>query len=71
MSEVEDRFDEFGADYKDFQARDVEECAETCLKESTCKAFSFNKSARQCWLKHAVPLRRENPSFASGVKLGF
>lgn len=71
MSELEDGIDRFGADYKDFQASDVAECAETCLKESTCRAFSFNKNARQCWLKNAVSLRRENSSFVSSVKLGF
>ena len=73
MSSDEVGIDRFGSDYKDFRVADLAECREACLKEIECKAFSFNLSAgvNQCWLKNAVPLRRENASFVSGVKVGY
>jgi hypothetical protein len=69
MSEDEPGIDRYGSDYKDLQVQNLQECREVCLKEPQCRAFSFNRSANQCWLKNSVPLRKENATFISGVKI--
>ena len=70
MSEVEMDINRDGSDYKDFVASNIEECLDTCARELRCKAITFTKSSRQCWMKSSVPLRSNNPNYISAVKVG-
>src|SRR5262249_25361447 len=70
MSAVEPGIDRYGSDYKDFLANDIEECLRECAADTRCKAISFNKTSKQCWMKNAVALRKDNQSFISAVKVG-
>lgn len=70
MSAVEMNFNRNGSDYKDFVAAGIEECLDTCLREPQCKAITFTKSSRQCWLKSSVPLRSGDSNYDSAVKVG-
>ena len=69
MSQLEIGTDRYGGeDFRDFPVSSVEECSDACLNDPDCRSFSFNVSAKQCWLKKDVPLRVENSGFTSGVK---
>ena len=70
MSELETDINRNGSDYKDFVAANVSECLATCAREAQCKAITFTKSSRQCWMKFAVPLRQNDGRYISAVKVG-
>lgn len=70
MSAIEDGYDRHGSDYKDFFATDIGQCLNECAADTRCKAISFNKSSKQCWMKNAYAERRQNPGFISAVKIG-
>jgi hypothetical protein len=70
MSEPELNIDRNGGDYKDFVAVDIDACLQACEREDECKAITFDKSSRQCWMKKSVPLRIDNPRYISAVKVG-
>lgn len=58
-----------GGDYWHFEASKAAKCAEMCLRESRCKAYTFNRKIRTCWLKTSQPAKRSHESYVSGVKL--
>ncbi len=43
--------DYFGADYRTAKDVDLEACKAVCLGDPQCKAFTYNESARWCFLK--------------------
>ena len=43
--------DYFGFDYKTIQNLSLDECSAACLKDSGCRAFTYNMKARYCFLK--------------------
>jgi hypothetical protein len=64
-----------GEDYHDFlpTRASTDLCAETCAKESRCKAWTWVKNdleppAGHCWLKSAVPEPGQDGCCVSGVK---
>lgn len=64
-----------GEDYHDFlpTRASADLCAETCAKESRCKAWTWVKNdleppAGHCWLKSAVPEPGQDGCCVSGVK---
>jgi hypothetical protein len=70
MSELEYNVDRYGGeDYSNFTSPSSPACSESCLSDPKCMAFSFNVSANQCWLKGNVPLRVQNSTYVSGVKI--
>jgi len=69
MSELEMDIDRNGSDYKDFVAADVHACLDACVQDGGCRAITFTKSSRQCWMKSSVPLRISNSSYISAVKI--
>ena len=70
MSAPEPNINRQGGDYKDFVAADLDECLRACELEEACKAITFTKSSRQCWMKSAVPHRSDDSSYTSAVKVG-
>ena len=70
MSAPEPNINRNGGDYKDFVAQDLDACLKACESEDQCKAITFTKSSRQCWMKSTVPHRSDNSSFISAVKIG-
>ncbi len=69
MAEQEPNINRDGGDYKDFVAGDITECLVACEKDSDCKAITYNKSSRQCWMKSSVPLRSDDSNYISSVKV--
>jgi hypothetical protein len=67
---VETNINRNGSDYKDFVASNFQQCLDACVKETQCKAITFTKSSRQCWMKQSVPLRQDDTSYDSAVKYG-
>ena len=62
--------DRMGADYRRIDnAPSVRFCQRECANESKCTAYTYVKSARQCWLKSEVPNGTHNDDTVSGVKL--
>jgi hypothetical protein len=70
MSAPEPNINRQGGDYKDFVAADLEACLRACELEEQCKAVTFTKSSSQCWMKSTVPLRSDDSSYTSAVKVG-
>lgn len=70
--------DRLGSDYKNFAmgVNDPSACAQACFEDPTCKAFTFVKPNSgqgpdpRCWLKNAVPPRKQASCCVSGVKPG-
>ncbi len=67
--------DRFGEDYKDFDldSPKPELCAQLCINEKHCKAWTFVKPGVQsekarCYLKEKVPPPTPDPNCVSGVK---
>jgi hypothetical protein len=62
----------FGADYRNFEAANPQQCQAACAKEAQCKAWTWVKPGVQgpnakCWLKNAVPAKSANACCISGV----
>ncbi len=60
--------DRSGLDIKDVTGIALEDCANACLDDGECQAYSYRKSNKQCWLKKGVPLLTTDDDFVSGVK---
>jgi hypothetical protein len=65
----------YGEDYKDLDldAPDPARCAEACMNEAKCKAWTYVKPGVQadnarCWLKNKVPPPSADDNCVSGVK---
>jgi hypothetical protein len=72
---MESNIDMPGDDYKDFDLKnpDPQLCAQTCMNEAKCKAWTYVKPGVQadsarCWLKVRVPSRTQDENCVSGVK---
>lgn len=58
-----------GADYAHFRVKKAEKCSKSCLNDSKCAAFTFNRSAKMCWLKSGRPSERYQAGYVSGIKV--
>jgi hypothetical protein len=54
--------------YQHFDSPDARVCADACVSDTRCQAFSFDVTTSRCWLKSDVPPKVENAGFVSGVK---
>jgi hypothetical protein len=57
-----------GGDYTRFRAEDVRECKAACWEDGRCRAYTFNTSRRECYLKDRVPGASRRSDTVSGVK---
>src|SRR5262245_48983168 len=57
-----------GAVYRHFEAPDARVCADACVSDTRCQAFSFDLAKSRCALTSDVPPRVETAGFVSGVK---
>ena len=60
-----------GGDIKHFLTKkdNVLECRNACMKDKKCKAFTYQKKARNCWLKDDTHNpNSENRNLISGFK---
>ena len=58
--------DYFGADYDVRQDVDLDACSAACIGDQQCQAFTYNNSARWCFLKNAVGELRAVEGATSG-----
>jgi hypothetical protein len=69
----EQNTDRPGGDYTHHESAAWEECANACLADSRCNAWTWVKPGVQgprgmCWLKDSVPARRPNNCCVSGYR---
>lgn len=57
-----------GGDYHNRPANDPEQCAQFCMGDIRCRAFTYMPSNRICWLKSFQPELRKNYGTISGLK---
>jgi hypothetical protein len=64
-----------GSDYSTFElpTADPDLCAEACVKDARCKAFTYVKpgwqgASARCWLKEQVPGTSKHTCCISGLK---
>ena len=48
---------------------DADTCAEQCLVDSGCDAFSFNTGTKVCYRVGQITTSNPNPSFVSGRRV--
>ena len=72
---MEENMNRYGEDYKDIglATADPVLCAQACMKEGKCKAWTYVKPGVQaesawCWLKDKVPPPSPDENCISGVK---
>lgn len=63
QSTFEQDTDRVGLDYASFAAGSVEQCRETCVDDTNCRAFTYVPTTGICWLKNAAP----SPRFTAGM----
>jgi hypothetical protein len=56
--------DRVGGDLTNFASTDARACRDSCIANSSCRAFTF--TGTRCYLKNAVP----NPTLAPGMRSG-
>ena len=57
-----------GSDFKRLSGVTLEACSSACVAEAQCKAFTYNISARVCFLKNQVPEQESFRGATSGIK---
>lgn len=57
-----------GYDFLNFVVPNYKKCAKACDKTDRCKAFTFNKVTKICWLKYRKPNPMKKRGSVSGVK---
>jgi PAN domain len=65
-----DNADIFGGDYQRTERSDLKTCAASCESDARCKAFSYDKWNRVCFLKGQVGSLLLEPSSVTGVRAG-
>ena len=57
-------------DDSDLQTDNPEECYSECVKEDSCKYWTFNRSTKGCLLKYSsTEVQTGNANFISGPKI--
>jgi hypothetical protein len=64
-----DNHDLPGGDYRNFDITGgADACRTACLRDDkTCRAWTYVKATRHCWLKNSVPAARSNDCCTSGI----
>jgi diadenosine tetraphosphatase ApaH/serine/threonine PP2A family protein phosphatase len=65
-----DNYDLTGLDLRHFKDTTQTACSSACDVESQCKAYSFDKWNRMCFLKGTVKIFRLEPNTVSGLRPG-
>jgi hypothetical protein len=63
-----DNIDLPGGDYRSLKDGSLQSCRNVCLKEKRCKAYTYNKTARVCFLKDKISKRAQFKGASSGIK---
>jgi hypothetical protein len=63
-----ERTDLPGNDYRVVRNVSFEGCIDACELDARCLAFAYARRSQRCWLKSAVPSRRDTNKIISGVK---
>jgi hypothetical protein len=62
--------DRRGGDYTSFAARDLRQCQSQCLEQPQCRAYTFRRDTRECFLKSVVNSPRRDDGVVTGTKGG-
>jgi len=57
-----------GSDFSRLSSVTLQACSAACVAEAQCKAFTYNISARVCFLKNQVPEQKSFQGATSGIK---
>ena len=63
-----DNFDVAGGDFKVLRDVDAGDCLAACRADERCRAFTFNKWNRRCFLKERLSELRLEPSSITGLR---
>jgi hypothetical protein len=61
-------WDHRGGDYRSFGAPGVDSCRAACASDRRCRAYTYLRSSRSCYLKDRVYDPQQNVDAVSGVK---
>lgn len=67
---LEPGWDRPGFDYLTITAASASVCKRACLKDTSCKAFTYQPATNRCWLKEVAPAPVGRAGFVSGVASG-
>lgn len=59
-----------GQDFKKIQKIGLKDCVKKCRSNSDCKAYTYDKWYRWCFLKNSIGVLRFDPQADSGVRSG-
>ncbi len=65
-----DNSDIYGGDYRKIELADLKACVTSCLSDVQCKAYSYDKWNRVCFLKREASVLLLEPSSMTGVRSG-
>ena len=65
-----DSADIYGGDFRRIEQVDLQRCAASCSSNKRCKAYSFDKWNRTCFLKDRIGLLLLEPSSVTAVRAG-
>ena len=57
-----------GNDFHSTLVNNVKECARICKENSQCRAITFSKDKKRCWLKDRFSVKMYSPDHISGIK---
>ncbi|HEX2224398.1 MAG TPA: PAN/Apple domain-containing protein, partial [Thermoanaerobaculia bacterium] len=60
--------DRRGNDYDSFRVRDLNDCQRECRQSDRCRAYTFIRSSRECFLKDRVNSAQRNGDAVTGYK---
>lgn len=60
--------DRRGSDYDSFRVRDLSDCQRECRQDDRCRAYTFIRSSRECFLKDRVNSAQRNGDAVTGYK---
>ncbi len=60
--------DQPGGDYTSFRVDDLEQCQRSCAEDRRCRAYTFNRTAFECYLKERSGETRPRAECVTGVK---
>ena len=65
---VLDNMDIPGGDFRSIKDGTLQNCRDDCLKDERCKAYTFNHTAKVCFLKERISKRIKFNGATSGVR---
>lgn len=63
-------FDLYGGDSRKVESIEIKECVATCQEDAACRAYSYDRWTKACYLKSSVAVLNLDPTSTSGIRSG-